>query len=131
MKKDPGKTPAKTVDEYLAATAPEVRTVLEQLRVTIRVAAPEAEETISYQVPTYNYQGPLVHFVARGNYCSFIVASRQVLETFKSELKDYDISGTTIHFTPGHPLPAALVEKLVRARITENEERAGKKGRQK
>lgn len=127
MKKDLVKTPAKTVDEYLAATAPEVRAVLEQLRMTIKVAAPEAEETISYQIPTYKYHGPLVHFVARGNYCSFIVVSRLVLETFKNELKDYDISGTTIHFTTGHPLPAALVEKIVKARITENEERAGKK----
>ena len=127
MKKDPGKTPAKTVDEYFAAIAPEVRAVLEQLRMTIKAAAPEAEETISYQIPTYKYQGPLVHFVARGNYCSFIVVSRPVLERFKNELKDYDLSGTTIHFIPGHPLPAALVEKIVKARIRENEERAGKK----
>jgi len=126
MKKEPGKTPAKTVDEYLAASAPEVRAVLEQLRMTIKAAAPEAEETISYQIPTYKYHGPLVHFVARGSYWSFIVVSRPVLETFKNELKDYDISGTTIHFTPGHPLPAALVEKIVKARIRENEERAGK-----
>ena len=125
MKKDPGKTPAKTVDDYLAATSPDVRAVLEQLRMTIKVAAPEAEETISYQIPTYKYQGPLVHFVARGSYCSFIVVSRLVLETFKNELKDYDISGTTIHFTPAHPLPSALVEKIVKARIRENKERAG------
>jgi uncharacterized protein YdhG (YjbR/CyaY superfamily) len=127
MKKDPGKTPAKTVDEYLAAIAPEAQAVLEQLRMTIKAAAPEAEETISYQIPTYKYQGPLVHFVARGSYCSFIVVSRLVLETFKNELKDYDISGTTIHFTPRHPLPAALVEKIVKTRIRENKERAGKK----
>jgi len=127
MKKDPGKTPAKTVDEYLAAVAPEVQAVLEQLRMTIKAAAPEAEETISYQIPTYKYHGPLVHFVARGSYCSFIVVSRLVLETFKDELKDYDISGTTIHFTPGHPLLPALVEKIVKARIRENEGRAGKK----
>jgi uncharacterized protein YdhG (YjbR/CyaY superfamily) len=127
MKKDLGKAPAKTVDEYLSAIAPEVRAILEQLRITIKAAAPEAEETISYRIPTYKYQGPLVHFVARGSYCSFIVVSRLVLETFKNELKDYDISGTTIHFTPGHPLPAALVEKIVKARIRENEERAGKK----
>ena len=127
MKKDPGKAPVKTVDEYLSAITPKVRAMLEQLRITIKAAAPEAEETISYQIPTYKYQGPLVHFVARGSYCSFIVVSRLVLETFKNELKDYDISGTTIHFTPGHPLPEALVEKIVKARIRENEGRAGKK----
>jgi uncharacterized protein YdhG (YjbR/CyaY superfamily) len=92
-----------------------------------KASAPEAEETISYQIPTYNYQGPLVHFVARGSYCSFIVVSRPVLETLKDELKDYDISGTTIHFTPRHPLPEALVEKIVKTRIRENKERTGKK----
>ncbi len=127
MKKDTGKTPAKTVDEYLAAIAPEVRTVLEQLRMVIKVAAPDAEETISYQIPTYKYRGSLVHFVARGSYCSFIVVSRLVLETFKNELKDFDISGTTIHFTAGHPIPAAVIEKIVKARVRENEERARQK----
>jgi len=127
MNQDPAKTPEKTVDEYLAMIPPEARTVLEQLRMTIRDAAPEAEELISYQIPTYKYHGPLVHFVARRNHCSLIVVSRSVLDAFKNELKDYDISGTTIHFTAGHPLPPALVEKIIRARIRENEERARQK----
>ena len=127
MKKDMGKTPAKTVDEYLAAIPPEVRAVLEELRTGIKAAAPGAEETISYQIPTYKYQGPLVHFVARGKYCSFIIASRAVLETFRNELKDFEISGTTVHFTPGHTLPAVLIEKIVKARIRENEEHARQK----
>jgi uncharacterized protein YdhG (YjbR/CyaY superfamily) len=127
MKQDPDKTPAKTVDEYLAAIPPEAQAVLEQLRSAIKAAAPEAEEMISYQIPTYKYHGPLVHFVARRNHYSFIAVSSAVLETFKNELKDYAISGTTIHFTAGHPPPAALIEKIVKARIRENEERAGKK----
>jgi len=126
MNQEQGKPP-KTVDEYLEAVPPEARTVLEQLRMTIRAAAPEAEEMISYRIPTYKYHGPLVHVVARRNYCSFIVVSRAVMETFRNELKDYDISGTTIHFTAGHPLPSVLVEKIVRARIRENEKRAREK----
>jgi uncharacterized protein YdhG (YjbR/CyaY superfamily) len=127
MKQDPEKTPAKTVDEYLASIPPEARAVLEHLRTTIRAAAPNSEETISYQIPTYKYHGPLVHFVARGNYCSFIVVSRAVLDELQNELKDYDISGTTIHFTAEHPLPATLVEKIVKARIKENKERTRQK----
>jgi uncharacterized protein YdhG (YjbR/CyaY superfamily) len=127
MNQDPAKTPAKTVDEYLAMIPPEARAVLEQLRMTIRDIAPGAEELISYQIPTYKYHGPLVHFVARRNHCSLIVVSRSVLETFKNELKDYDISGTTIHFTARHPLPLILVEQIIKARIRENEERARQK----
>jgi len=127
MKQDPGKTPAKTVDEYLATVPEEVRAVLELLRKTILTAAPQAEEVISYQIPTYRYRGPLVHFVARRDHASFIVVSRAVLETFKNELKDFDISGTTLHFSAAHPLQMALVEKIVKARIGENEEGARQK----
>ena len=111
----------KNVDEYLQALPEEVRTTLEKFRQTILEAAPEAEESISYQIPTYKYRGTLVHFVARKNYCSFIVVSKSILETFKSELEDYDISGTTVHFTIEKPLPANLVQKIVKARIKENE----------
>ena len=112
---------SRNVDEYLQALPEEIRTTLEMVRQTIKAAAPGTEESISYQIPTYKYQGPLVHFVARKNYCSFIVVSKSILETFKSELEDYDISGTTIHFTPDKPLPATLVQKIVKARIKENE----------
>jgi uncharacterized protein YdhG (YjbR/CyaY superfamily) len=66
----------------------------------------------------------LVHFVARASYCSFIAVSKTVLGKFKSELEDYDTSGTTIHFTAAKPLPAKLVEKIVKARIAENEAHA-------
>lgn len=111
----------KNVDEYLQALPEETQTTLEMVRKTIKAAAPGAEESISYKIPTYKYHGPLVHFVARKNYCSFIVASKSILETFKSELEDYDISGTTIHFTPEKPLPATLVQKIVKARVKENE----------
>jgi len=121
-----------TVDEYLAKVPEKTRAALEKLRLAIRAAAPQAEEIISYQIPTYKYFGPLVHFVARKDYCSFIVTSRPVLETFKSELKPSDVSGTTIHFPPENPLPAALVRKIVKARIAENEKnKTSKKGKTK
>jgi uncharacterized protein YdhG (YjbR/CyaY superfamily) len=88
-----------TVDQYLADVPEDVRTALEKLCETIKVAAPKAEEVISYQIPTYKYHGPLVHFAAFKNHSSFIVVNKSILDTFKSELADYDTNGTTIHFT--------------------------------
>jgi uncharacterized protein YdhG (YjbR/CyaY superfamily) len=116
--------PAKDVDAYLAAAPQEQRTVLENLRAAIKAAAPKAEETISYQIPTYKYHGPLVHFVARESYFSFIAVSKTVLEKFKDELAGFDTSGTTIHFTAENPLPASLIKKIVKARVAENEAQA-------
>ncbi len=113
--------PTGDVNTYLSSVPQELRTVLEKLRQAIKAAAPKAEEVISYQIPTYKYHGPLVHFVARKNYCSFIVVSKSILEIFKSEPEDYDTSGTTIHFSAENPLPATLVKKIVKARVAENE----------
>ena len=82
-----------------------------------------AEEIISYGIPTYNYKGALVHFKAGKNHCSFITVDKSVLETVKSELKGYNISGTTIHFSAENPLPENLVRKIVEARIEQNEKK--------
>jgi uncharacterized protein YdhG (YjbR/CyaY superfamily) len=112
------------IDEYIAGFPDEVREILQKIRTTIHKAAPGAEEKISYQIPTYKYHGPLVHFVARTSYCSFIAVSKTVLEKFKAELANFDTSGTTIHFTVENPLPAALVKKIVKARVAENEAQA-------
>jgi uncharacterized protein YdhG (YjbR/CyaY superfamily) len=117
-------TPAKDVDTYLFSAPPKIRAVLGNLRQAIKAAAPKAEEIISYQIPTYKYHGPLVHFMARESHCSFITVNKEVLAEFKSALEDFDVSGTTIHFTPEHPLPAALVKKIVKARVAENESAA-------
>ena len=122
-----GSVPAKDVDAYLAALPAGVRTALEDLRKAIRAAAPQAEEVISYRIPTYKYHGPLVHFLAHPQHCSFVTASRAVVEKFKSELEGHEVSGTTIHFTAENPLPAALVGEIVKARMAENELHAKKK----
>lgn len=113
--------PAQNVEVYPASAPKALRAALENLRAAIKAAAPQAEEVISYQIPTYKYHGPLVHFVARASYCSFIAVSKTVLEKFKDELEDFDTSGTTIHFTAEKPLPAKLVKRIVKARIEENE----------
>jgi len=126
MSMKPGRDgqPAKTVDEYLAALPAGQRAVLEHLRAAIRAAAPEAEELISYRIPTYKYHGSLVHFAAFRDHCSLIVVSRPILEKFASDLEGYRTSGTTIRFTAEHPLPPTIVDAIVRARVEENEARA-------
>jgi len=112
----------KNIDDYLASVPKEARTALENLRRTIKAAAPMAEEAISYQMPVFKYHGPLVFFAAFKDHCS-LFAGKSIMKTFRSELKPYDTSGATIHFNPGNPLPATLVRKIVKARIKGNEAR--------
>jgi uncharacterized protein YdhG (YjbR/CyaY superfamily) len=114
-------TPAKDVDEYIAAAPEEMQTALKELRKTIKAVAPMAEEVISYRIPTYKYKGSLVHFAAFKNHSSLIVVNKSLLQTFKNELEDYYTSGATIRFTAKNPLPAALVKKIIKTRIEENE----------
>jgi uncharacterized protein YdhG (YjbR/CyaY superfamily) len=124
-KKEKGKT-AKTVDEYIASAPRDMRAALRDLRKAIKSAAPDAEEKISWRMPCYKYHGMLVFFAAFKNHMSFLPASRTTVETYKDKLKGFEISGTTIHFTPEKPLPAALVKQIVRARMQENMYRSKK-----
>jgi len=110
----------KTIDEYLAALSEDKRAALEKLRKTIRAAAPKAEECISYQLAAFRQNGMLVAFGATANHCAFYLMSSSTVEAHKDELKDYDTSKGTIRFQADNPLPAALVRKLVKARIAEN-----------
>jgi uncharacterized protein YdhG (YjbR/CyaY superfamily) len=128
MRKTDGKNaPAKTVDEYLAGVPKEARATLEKLRKTIKAAAPMASEGISYQMPMYKHHGMVVGFAAFKDHCSIFPGSA-VMDAHKVELSRYDTSKGTVRFPANKPLPAALVKKLVKARIKENEARAkGKK----
>ena len=112
--------PSKTIDEYLAALSDDKRAALEALRKIIKAAAPKAEECISYQVPSYRLNGMLVGFGATKKHCAFYLMSSTTVEAHKDDLKDYDTSKGTIRFQADKPLPAALVRKLVKARIAEN-----------
>lgn len=118
---------AKDVDAYLAALPVAQRRVLAQLRKTIRAAAPQAEEVISYQIPGYKFHGPVVYFAAFKNHCSLFGIKRSNIAKFKKELAPFKIVETTIHFTPEKPLPASLVKKFVQLRIAENLARTSKK----
>lgn len=109
----------KSVDGYLAALDDEKRAALEKLRKDIHAAAPKAEECISYGIPAFRLDGRmLVWFGAASNHCSFYPGA--VVQAHAKELQGYDTSKGTIRFPPGHPLPASLVAKLVRARAREN-----------
>lgn len=119
--------PAKDVDEYIALAPKKHQEALKNIRKVIKEAAPEAEELISYRIPTYKYHGSLVHFAAFKNHCSFIVVNKNILETFKSELERFYTSGATIRFTAEKPLPEALIKKIVKTRMNENEMRAKNK----
>jgi uncharacterized protein YdhG (YjbR/CyaY superfamily) len=111
-----------TIDEYLAAVSDDKRAALEKLRKTIKAAAPKAEEGISYGLAAFRLNGkPLVAFGASANHCAFYPMSSTTVRVYQDELKDYDTSKGTIRFQPDKPLPAALVRKLVKARIAENE----------
>ena len=112
---------ARTVDQYLAALSEDKRAALEKLRRTIRAAAPGAEECISYQLAAFRLDGKaLVAFGATGSHCAFYLMSGTTVAAHKDELARYDTSKGTIRFQPDKPLPAALVRKLVKARIAEN-----------
>lgn len=111
----------KTVDEYLATLSDERRASLETLRRVIRDAAPRAEECIRYGVPAFRQKGMLVGFGASATHCSFYLMSTATLEAHRKELAGFETGKGTVRFQPGRPLPEALVKKLVRARIAENE----------
>ncbi len=122
--------PAESVDEYLARVPEEPRAALERLRGIIRATVPNAVEVVSYQIPAYRYGGLLVGFAAAQDHCTFHLMSTGVMRTHSVELRGYDVGKGSIRFRPGEPLPEALVKKLIRARVAENERRAkAKRGR--
>jgi uncharacterized protein YdhG (YjbR/CyaY superfamily) len=109
-----------SVAAYLQAVPPAPRAALQQLRKTIKAAAPEATEVISYGIPMFKHHGMLVGYAAFKQHCSLFM-STYFTKAFKKELAPYDVAKGTIRFTPDRPLPAALVRKLVKARIAQNE----------
>jgi uncharacterized protein YdhG (YjbR/CyaY superfamily) len=123
MKKATSGVP-KDIDEYLAGVPEPARTTLNKIRSMIRSASPaEATEAISYGMPAFKYKGSLVAFAAFSNHCSLFPMNSSLIKTFKKELEGFETSKGTIRFPGDKPLPAALLKKLVKARVTENEQR--------
>jgi uncharacterized protein YdhG (YjbR/CyaY superfamily) len=108
------------VEDYLAALPEGSRAALEKLRKTIKAAAPSATEAISYQMPAFKDRGQvLVYYAAFKDHYSLFPASKAVVEAFAEELKPYSSGKGTIRFDTDKPLPTALVEKIVKARLEE------------
>jgi len=114
------KSKPKTIDDYLAALSDDKRSALEKLRKAIRSAAPRAEECVSYQIPAFRQKRMLVGFGATAKHCTFYLMSASTVATHKDLLKGYATSKGAIRFPANKPLPVALVQKLVKARLAEN-----------
>jgi len=123
MKKATSGVP-KDIDEYLAGVPEPAHTTLNKLRSMIRAASPaEATEAISYGMAAFKYKGSLVAFAAFSNHCSLFPMNSSLIKTFKKELEGFETAKGTIRFSVDKPLPAALLKKLVKARVAENEQR--------
>ncbi|GAB1157820.1 DUF1801 domain-containing protein [Paenibacillus illinoisensis] len=125
-----GKHYSALVDEYISGFAPDVQVRLQVLRQIIREAAPNAEEKISYQMPTYALHGNLVHFAAYKNHIGFYPAPSGI-EAFRDELSVYKGAKGSVQFPLNQPLPEELIRRIVEFRVKENVEKAAEKKRKK
>jgi uncharacterized protein YdhG (YjbR/CyaY superfamily) len=120
-----------SIDEYIALFPKDIQKKLEEVRATIKAAAPEAKEKISYQMPTFDLKGNLVHFAAHTNHIGFYPQPSGI-EAFKEELSMYESAKGSVQFPLDKPLPLKLISKIVKFRAFENLERADQKaGRKK
>jgi uncharacterized protein YdhG (YjbR/CyaY superfamily) len=128
---DSGKSGFGSIDAYIATFPEDIQAVLQALRATIRAAAPDAEEKISYQMPTFFLKGNLVHFAAFKQHIGFY-PTPSAIEAFKPELSAYEVSKGAIRFPIDQPQPMELISKIVRFRVAENlDKAAAKSGRRK
>jgi uncharacterized protein YdhG (YjbR/CyaY superfamily) len=121
-------TAPRTIDDYIAGFPQDVQEILEKIRVTIRQAAPDAEETIKYQMPTFTLKGNLVHFAAFKKHIGFYPTPTGI-EEFNSELSAYKGGKGSVRFPLDKPIPFDLISRIVKARVKENLERAEAKGK--
>ncbi len=122
------RTVPKTIDEYIARCPPDVQKILEKIRLTIRKAAPDAEETISYKMPTFTLKGNLVYFAVFKNHIGFYPIPTGI-EKFKQELSVYKQGKGSVQFPLDKPIPYGLISKIVKFRVKENLARAKAKRR--
>ncbi|MGG3283824.1 iron chaperone [Paenibacillus solani] len=127
---DKNKITYESIDHYISNFPADIQEILESIRRVIREAAPEASETISYQMPTFWQQGNVVHFAAFKNHIGFYPAPRGISE-FEQELAPYITGKGTIQFALGQPIPYELITKIVKFRVGENIVKAKKKSSKK
>jgi len=113
----------KDIDEYIAGFPSKVKEILEQIRITIRRAAPDAEEKIKYRMPTFVLNENLVHFAAYKNHVGFYPTPSGI-EKFKDELSSYKNSKGSVQFPIDKPMPLKLIRKIVEFRVKEIQAKA-------
>ena len=118
-----GDTVPKTIDEYIAGFPHDVQQILGKIRKTIKTAAPEAEEAIKYQMPTFTLRGNLVHFAAFKKHIG-LYPTPTATEKFRQELSVYEGGKGSVRFPLGKPIPYSLISRIVKFRVKENLERA-------
>ena len=116
----------KSIDEYISGLPDDIRKILEEVRVTIRKAAPEAEEAIRYDIPTFILNGNLVHFAAFKNHIGFY-ATPSGNEAFAKELSAYKGGKGSVQFPLDQPMPLDLIRRIVEFRVGENRNKGGRK----
>ncbi len=119
-----------SIDEYIATFPEEIRTILQEIRGTIKAAAPDAKEKISYQMPTFDLKGNLVHFAAFKNHIGFYPTPSGI-EAFKEELARYQGAKGSIRFPLDEPMPLDLITRMVKMRVAENLRKAELKSRKR
>lgn len=113
----------KTIDNYISTFPNNIKDILEKLRAVIKASAPNAEEKISYQIPTFVLKGNLVHFAAYKNHIGFYPTSSGI-QAFKRDLSVYEVSKGTVRFPIDKPLPYKLISNIVKFRVKENLKKA-------
>jgi len=121
----PNRPTALSIDEYIAGFPAETRSLLEQIRSLIREVAPDATETISYAIPTFDLNGHLVHFAAYAKHIGFYPVPSG-MEAFKEELAPYKSGKGSAQFPLDQPLPIDLIRRIVEFRVEENRHKASK-----
>lgn len=128
MKK--GHAVPKDIDEYIARLPRDAREIMENIRVTIKTAAPGAEEKISYQMPAFALKGTLVHFAVWKKHIGFYPTS-SATEKFKKALSVYKGAKGSVQFQLDEPMPYALIVRIVKFRAKENMDKAAAKSKAK
>ena len=124
------KTVASTIDEYILGFPSPVQEILKELKRVIKDTAPDAEEKISYQMPTFVLHGNLVHFAAYKNHIGFYPAPSGI-DAFKEELAEYKGAKGSVQFPLEKPIPYELISRIVKYRVAENMEKAKSKAQNK
>jgi uncharacterized protein YdhG (YjbR/CyaY superfamily) len=127
---DENDAPFSSIDAYIATFPKHVQDILNTLRATIRAAAPDAEEKISYQMPTFTLKGNLVHFAAHTNHIGFYPTPSGIA-AFQDELSPYKRAKGSVQFPLEQPLPLDLIRRIVQFRVAENLATAATKSRKR